>query len=344
MHQIKITLLFLYIVVFCEPMYCNTTSESKFIERDSTFEICKVNNISFSCHYVSSPNHEIYRFILEKEEHSAEIIFSNQEDHYELSEYTLSTTLCNYNTIKPLKIPYKEWLFFENVLSASISDLKRTDNQSYYFFDNVDYLDNPGPYHKFSYNIKEYSNNRQLTKVGKESCFFSDSFDFELGEGLPYGEWLIFKNPVMKSSENVVDHTFLEWENYCSDFAKETTFHYGKLKWTMSESELQCIFTPTEKQSFYFSVKSDSHLYISQIVQNDTDSESSIVHIFSPDGDISQIIISDKTVMVTFLYNEQGFLSSKITREGPNPDEVIRETFEIDKEYNKCIIERPDKN
>ena len=71
MHQIKITLLFLYIVVFCEPMYCNTTSESKFIERDSTFEICKVNNISFSCHYVSSPNHEIYRFILEKEEHSA---------------------------------------------------------------------------------------------------------------------------------------------------------------------------------------------------------------------------------------------------------------------------------
>ena len=338
----KSFLIIICFFAFCQSMLCQTSSESKFVEQDSTIEIFKENNISFGCKYNSWTYSEMFRFIIEKDENSAEIVIATERGHHELSALELNTLLSinqNLNNEEIIKYPDKFYLLYKDIIGYIFSDLEKVDDQVYYFNDNPNYRD---PYKKYTYKVQQYSSDsKQLMKIGREICFFSNDFDFELGEGSPIGTGLEFEHSVIKATESLTDYSDFKFKSSCPDFANENNLFNGNLKWTLTDSALffQISFSLNENKSFYFNVNLESKPYIEQIVIHDFESGNIVSHYFSANGNISKSITSNNVEKISFFYDEQGFLSSKTTIKKENPNEAIKETFDIDKEYKTIVTD-----
>lgn len=352
MNKMKIILIFLCVIVCCKTLHCQTMLRQTF-PPDTTLEICKIKDTDFSCQIISWETPKIYRFILERKENTAEVIFIRDGNHYELCAYQLNRNLCIDDSLKEetIKIPYIDCLFYRNILSHTFSDLKKVSDQTYKVFEDPDYEVTDGSCQnnfsfkkEYTYLEKDYSiekdySQRQLIGIGRKSCLFSTSSDLELNYGMPYGEWRILKDTIIQSTENLRDSTICQLKNYNWDFVNEVNLPDGTLKWDMTTSELKCLFIPNKDESFYFKVDINAHPYMSEIIQHDAPTERKIVHVFSSNGDISQIVCADKTESFIFNYDEKGDLSSKISMKNLNSREIIKETFDIDKEYESIVMQ-----
>lgn len=325
---------------FCQSMLCQISSESKFVEQDSTIEIFKENNISLK-YYNNINSDELWYINLRKNDYSAEFVFFINCDYQDLFVANLNKFSENhFRDREIIQVPYNYYLFRDNFPIAIDLNIKR----EFRCLRGEDYfqIQENNENQKYSYLIKEYSHvNKQLLRTGNAFSYFFDDFIFENCDVFPYGEWLEIEKPIIKNSERLTDYFDFKFEDLFSDLVHENKLNNGKIKWTLTDSALffQISFSLNENKSFYFNVNIESKPYIEEIIIQDYDAGNIVSHYFSANGDISKSISSNNFEIASFLYDGQGFLSSKTTIKKENPNEAIKETFDIDKEYKTIVTD-----
>lgn len=339
MDKIKIFYLIICCFVFCESVLCQTADEPEFVERYSATVIYKKNNISLE-YYFNPNNPDLVYIDLGKDIYCAKFVFFINDKYQDLFVAYLDKLSENHFKDKEIiRIPYNYYLFQDNSPIFIDSDIER----EFRYLRGEDYYQNyETPYQKYSYLVKDYSHlNKQLLRKGNAFSYFYHDFIFENCDVFRYGEWLEFENPVIKTTESLTDYFDFKLENICHDFVHENKLINGKLKWTLTDSAMmfQISFSLNENKSFNFMVNIESKPYIEDILIKDSEAENIIAHYFSTNGNITKSITSDNAEVVSFLYDDEGFLTAKITQKADNPTEAIKETFVIDKEYKTKVMD-----
>lgn len=238
-------------ILYPEPLY---------EEMDTTIVINKNDKGSFFINYWSNDYFEWHIFKLEFENFRSEICISSQYDFHFLDCLEIGEK--KYSDYKGEESeayfqPYLHFWFYFNNLAFSISDLERK-NDSYIPNPEYDCCENDFSRHwEYIYNKLNYSTEKHhLILTGKELNYFSNtSFDFIVGDGVPYGKWKKkFKGPVIKRAERKTGKPDYIINNRPRDFQNETYVLKKPVRWTQTESNLMFEFRTKDSEVFYFEV------------------------------------------------------------------------------------------
>ena len=316
--------------------YCHgrVSDASKYQEPDTAFVVCDGTDIPFRCVYESSLHGDYKWFTITSGDYMAKIVFSyDAGGDYSLESIKLgecvaadrSSTLSE----KICKV-YKCYFFGGSTLHIIFSDVRNTGESAIM---EEEGSTKPQEFWKYSYTVCQYSvEDYQMTKSGKEYGWFYKSFDFERGQGCPYGKWLEFKRPVLTDYRYIQNRHAYRFGDIPADFQYARNIVGRPLRWSLTDSGFILSFSPKDGKTYCLEIKTDSKMSLSHVVQKDHDGDRLIEHSFAQNGNIASLAIRNQARVELYNYDsDKGFLKTvRILTPGTH---CLEETFDADNEY-----------
>jgi len=341
-------IIFLAVLVFCEYSSAQILyPEPLYEEMDTTIVINKNDKGSFICNYWSNSYSERHNFNIKSGEFQAQIWLSPEKDYHYLSLIELDEKKRpQYKGEEPEAYfqPYLYFLFYDDcMLYYFCTNLKKINEYIIPGWE-CDTYDGSKNW-KYVYNVYDYStDNHQLLSFGKERNYFNKTFDFELGDGVPYGKWHNkFKGTVIESSENKMGKPDYIFQPIPQDYQNEYRVLGKPIRWSRTKSGLVFEFSPKNNELFYFEVVLDNKPYVKRATIRYTDRL--IEYVFAKNGRISILAIENEDGYEICHYDtKKGYLKKKETVTKDSPNTYYEEVYDVRREYRKVKIKPEEGN
>lgn len=300
-------------------------------EARTQYVIYNNDSVSFTCYHTSNvvPLSEWYTFRLENDRYQSDITLTNSGETYVLESIELKENLNKTNTTHCSEVPYSVTIFLRDTIGCVYSDIRPTGKSIYSC---------GAKCFGFDYSVHDYfGQDAQMSKSGKEKCYFDKTFDFILNEGQPYGEWRRFKGISIKSSERKNHKPDYIFDNIILNLQSESQVGGKTVKYSLFESQVVFKFNPDSISTFIFELETSSIPYVKSIIHKTP--KGKIEHNFTSNGKIEVVGIQyGEGYEILHYDNVSGVLTKKQIYDNTEPNSYIEVIYNTDKEYETVFM------